>query len=58
MVIQAIKHNTGLNVLVTDHNIDQNHENWKNLEKLSEDHFQIAFLNATLNDNLIDYIGG
>lgn len=58
MVTQAIKHNTGLNVLVSDLNIARNDGNWKELDDLRKNHFQIAFLKATLNDDLTDYIGG
>lgn len=58
MITQAIKHNSGLAVLVSDFNIEQTHENWKELDKLRENHFRIAFLKATLNSDLTDYIGG
>ncbi|GIO19694.1 hypothetical protein J18TS1_27940 [Oceanobacillus oncorhynchi subsp. incaldanensis] len=58
MITQAIKHNTGLNVLVSDFDIEQNHDNWKTLDELRKNHFQVAFLKATLNDELIDYVGG
>ncbi|MDN6279250.1 MAG: SIR2 family protein, partial [Lactococcus lactis] len=57
MITQAIKHNPGLNALVSDHNISQGHNNWEELYDLMEDHFQIAFLKATLNADLIDYVG-
>ncbi|HAB7537457.1 TPA_asm: SIR2 family protein, partial [Listeria monocytogenes] len=56
MIIQAIKHNTGLAVLVSDYNIEQNHENWIELDALRNNHFRIAFLKATLNDNLINFL--
>lgn len=56
MIIQAIKHNTGLAVLVSDYNIEQNHENWVELDELRINHFRIAFLKATLNDNLTDFL--
>lgn len=58
MITSAIKSNTGLGVLITDHNIDQEHVNWKGLDKLSENHFRVAFLKATLNNDLTDYLGG
>lgn len=58
MITSAIKSNTGLGVLITDHDIDQKHVNWKELDKLSENHFRVAFLKATLNNDLTDYLGG
>ncbi|WP_193065403.1 SIR2 family protein [Oceanobacillus oncorhynchi] len=58
MITQAIKHNTGLNVLVSDFDIVQDHNNWKTIDELRKNHFQIAFLRATLNNDLIDYVGG
>lgn len=58
MITQAIKHNNGLAVLVSDFNIEQDHDNWKELDKLRENHFRIAFLKATLNSDLTNYIGG
>lgn len=58
MITGAIKNNTGLSVLISDFDIEQNHENWKELESLQENHFRIAFLKATLNDDLTDYLGG
>ncbi|NWN99618.1 SIR2 family protein [Tetragenococcus halophilus] len=57
MITQAIKHNPGLNVLVSDRNISHGHNNWKELYELMKNHFQVTFLKATLNDDLIDYVG-
>ena len=57
MIMRAIKHNKGLYTLVTDIDIEQNTANWKQLEKLIEDKYQIAFLKASMNDDLIDYLG-
>ena len=56
MVIQALKHNTGLTVLVSDYDIQQNHQNWKDLDGLRREHFRIAFLKASLNDKLDEYL--
>lgn len=56
MIIQAIKRNTGLAVLVSDYNIEQEHENWLELEDLRKNHFRIAFLKATLNEDLVNFL--
>lgn len=56
MIIQAIKRNTGLAVLVSDYNIEQEHENWLELEELRKNHFRIAFLKATLNEDLVNFL--
>lgn len=56
MITQAIKRNTGLAVLVSDYNIEQEHDNWLELEELRKNHFRIAFLKATLNDDLVNFL--
>lgn len=58
MILQAIKNNTGLAVLVSDYNVEQSHSNWTELDELRKNQFRVAFLKATLNDNLIDYVSG
>lgn len=60
MIIQAINHNTGLYVLISDFDItpDKPNKNWKKLMDMIKDHDPIAFLRATLNDELTDYLGG
>lgn len=58
MITGAIKNNKNLGVLVTDHYIQQEHDNWKSLEKLMKNHFRIMFLKATLNGELCDFLGG
>lgn len=57
MVSQAIKHNKGLAVLISDYNIEQNSDNWKQLQELTKQKYQIAFLKATMNDDLVEYLG-
>lgn len=57
MVTQAIKNNAGLSLLVTDYNIDQNTQNWKELEELMMSGYRIAFLSATMNSDLSYYLG-
>lgn len=57
MIIDAIKHNKSLVTLVTDHNIDQNHDNWRALEKLIKTHYDVALLKATLNKDLMSILG-
>lgn len=57
MITSAIKNNPGLGILICDHNIDQNHTNWMEIEKLKDSHFRVAFIKATLNDDLIYYLG-
>ncbi|EPI27199.1 SIR2 family protein [Enterococcus faecalis] len=57
MITGAIKNNPGLGVLICDHNIDQNHTNWMDIENLKDSHFRVALLKATLNDDLIYYLG-
>lgn len=57
MVIQAINNNAGLTTMITDYDIDQNNNNWHELEKLMDSHHPVYFLKATLNDDLTDYLG-
>lgn len=57
MITQAIKNNSGLTVVVSDFNIDQQNDNWKEITHLMEVHNPIVFLKATLNDGLTDYLG-
>ena len=78
MVIQALKNNTSLKLLVTDFNIDPNREynkgdgkfklidksdskynqNWAELIDLMDKGYQITFLKATLNSDLVDLLRG
>lgn len=60
MIIQAINHNTGLYVLISDFDItpDKPNKNWEKLMDMLNDHDPIAFLRATLNNELTDYLGG
>ncbi|WP_346898802.1 SIR2 family protein [Clostridium sp. UBA7503] len=57
MITQAITHNKGLSTLVSDFNIKQNTKNWNELLTLMEQNYQIAFLKATMNSNLTEYLG-
>lgn len=57
MIIQAILHNKSLAVLVSDYNINQENENWIRLQELMQQNYQIAFLRATMNSDLVDYLG-
>ncbi|GGG36678.1 SIR2-like domain-containing protein [Lactobacillus apis] len=58
MISQAVKNNKELALLVTDYDIDQpNNKNWQELLNLSKDYHQVAFLKATMNDNLGTYLG-
>lgn len=59
MILSAIKTNESLSTLITDFSIAPHtpNDNWKELTALLEDHYQIAFLQATMNDNLSDYLG-
>lgn len=58
MITGAIKNNKNLGVLITDYNIQQEHDNWKSLENLMKNHFRIMFLKATLNGELCEFLGG
>lgn len=57
MIVQAITHNTSLSVLISDYNIEHDTENWNKLVTLMEQKHQIAFLSATMDGNLINYLG-
>ena len=57
MVIEAVKNNPGLTLLITDFNIDQTSKNWQALLDLMEANHPVSFLKATLNDNLASYLG-
>ena len=57
MIIQAILHNRGLATLISDYCISQDNSNWKRLEELMQQNYQIAFLKATMNNDLVDYLG-
>lgn len=57
MIIKAVQHNKGLSMLVTDYNITQGNTNWNNLIDLMKHNYQISFLKATMNDDLVDYLG-
>ena len=52
MIYQAVLHNKSLGVLITDYEIDQNNENWNKMKNLMNQNYQVAFLRATMNDNL------
>ena len=57
IVIESLKENNELTLLVTDLNINQTHKNWKEIEELMKsENKNIMFLKATLNDNLLDYL--
>ena len=57
MIIQAIIHNRSLSALISDFNISQSNANWDRLINLMRQNYQIAFLRATMNDELTDYLG-
>ena len=57
MIYQAVLHNKSLGVLITDYEIDQNNENWNKMKNLMNQNYQVAFLRATMNDNLSEYLG-
>ena len=57
MIIQAILHNKSLALLISDYNINQENENWIRLHELMQHNYQIAFLKATMNSDLVDYLG-
>lgn len=57
MILNAVKTNDSLSMLVTDYNIDSEVPNWNALQKAMEDYYNIAFLKATLHDKLTDYLG-
>ena len=57
MIIQAILHNKSLALLISDYNINQENENWIRLQDLMQNNYEIAFLKATMNSDLVDYLG-
>lgn len=57
MIIQAILHNKSLATLISDYDINQNNSNWKKIEELMGHKYQVAFLKATMNSDLSDYLG-
>ncbi|WCG35800.1 SIR2 family protein [Companilactobacillus farciminis] len=60
MILQAIIHNTSLYSLITDFNIEHGNDsnkNWEELNKKMENGFPIMFLQATLNNDLTNYLG-
>lgn len=57
MIYQAVLHNKSLGVLITDYEIDQNNENWNKMRNLMNQNYQVAFLRATMNDDLSEYLG-
>ena len=57
MIIQAILHNKSLATLISDFNISQNNSNWLKLEELMKHNYKVAFLKATMNSDLTDYLG-
>ena len=57
MIYQAILHNKSLGVLVTDYSIDQSNDNWIKMSNLVSQNYQVAFLQATMNYDLSDYLG-
>ena len=57
MIIQAILHNKSLATLISDYNITQDNPNWIKLTNLMKHNYQVAFLKATMNADLSDYLG-
>lgn len=57
MIIQAIKTNPSLTLLVTDYIIEPENpnENWQELLKLMKSDYNISFLQATMNNDLTDF---
>lgn len=60
MIIQAITHNPSLFTLISDYSInpEKPNNNWQKLMSMQDETYSIAFLKATLNDNLAFYMGG
>lgn len=57
MVNDAIRHNDGLSMLFTDYSIDcDDSSNLKKLEKCVDEGYRVAFLKASLNDDLPTYL--
>ena len=57
MIYQAVLHSKSLGVLITDYEVDQNNENWNKMKNLMNQNYQVAFLKATMNDDLSEYLG-
>ena len=57
MIIQAILHNKSLATLISDYNITQSNPNWDKLTELMKQNYQIAFLQASMNSDLTEYLG-
>lgn len=57
MINQAILHNKSMSTLISDYDIAQNNLNWKKMEELMKHNYQVAFLKATMNSDLSDYLG-
>lgn len=58
MIISAIETNDGLSALITDFNIESQNNNWRELLQAMDNYYNIAFLRATLNGDLSEYLGG
>lgn len=59
MVAQAVKNNKSLTLLVSDYDLKPSkNSNWKKLLKLAQEYHQVAFLKATLNEDLVFFLGG
>lgn len=58
MIISAIQTNGGLSTLITDFNIESQNKNWGELTQAMDNYYNVAFLKATLNGELSDYLGG
>lgn len=58
MIISAIQTNDGLSALITDFSIESQNGNWHELETAMNNYYNVAFLKATLNNDLSDYLGG
>lgn len=58
MIISAIETNDGLSALITDFKIESQNNNWRELIKAMDNYYNIAFLQATLNGDLSEFLGG
>ena len=61
MVKEAVINNKELALLVTDYDIEKiekKNRNWKDLQSLKSAYPKVAFLKATLNKDLIRFLGG
>lgn len=59
MILEAIKHNPGLNTLISDFEIapENPNDNWIALNGLMGDTYPVIFVGATLNEKLVKYLG-